>query len=265
MYSSNFHLGFDRQAWLQQSFDVELLTRWAIEIDSYRHALHNFHIMTGGILGQYAEYRPGSATQIGDAALPLAAICVHVDLDGLAGAQAGQLGLLEIGSHPDIIERQNVHKLLSDIHVLTHLNPSLSDNSFHRRTNYRVAEVQVCLRKLDFPSRHLGVGYLHVGVVVGTRSCGQRLGQIYLRKFFRDFVILSVYGHYRFASMNQLTLIDVDGLDVPVDSRAQRHDIAVDLCIVSVFVLESIPVEIATCDDKYYHSQNYQDSFAVDS
>src|SRR5580704_18288820 len=128
MYSSNFHLGFDRQAWLQQSFDVELLTRWAIEIDSYRHALHNFHIMTGGILGQYAEYRPGSATQIGDAALPLAAICVHVDLDALAGAQAGQLGLLKIGGHPDIIERQDVHKLLSDIHGLAHLNCSLTDN-----------------------------------------------------------------------------------------------------------------------------------------
>jgi hypothetical protein len=99
-----------------------------------------------------------------------------------------------------------------------------------RRTNYRVAEVQVCLLK-----------------------------------FFRDLVILSVYGHYRFVSMNQLLLINVRGLDVPVDSRAQRLNMAVDLCIVSVFVLERIPFEIATCDDKYYHSQDYLDSFAVDS
>jgi hypothetical protein len=39
---------------------------------------------------------------------------------------------------------------------------------------------------------------------------------------------------------------------------------AVDLCIVSVFVLESIPGEIAACDDKYDHSRDYQDSFAAD-
>ena len=86
---------------------------------------------------------------------------------------------------------------------------------------------------------------------MGTRSCGQRLGQIHLRKFFRDLVMLSVYGRYRFVSMNQVTLIDIHGLDVPVDSRAQRHNMAVDLCIVNVFVLERIPFKMATCDDKY--------------
>jgi hypothetical protein len=39
---------------------------------------------------------------------------------------------------------------------------------------------------------------------------------------------------------------------------------AVDLCIVSVFVLESVPGEIAPCDDNYYHSRDYEDSFAAD-
>src|ERR1700677_83477 len=77
---------------------------------------------------------------------------------------------------------------------------------------------------------------MHV-VVAGTRSYEKRLGQIHLRKFFRDLLILSINGHYRFASMNQLPLIDVHGFDVSVDSRAYRHNMAVDLCIVSVFVL----------------------------
>src|SRR5580704_11801435 len=256
MYSSNFHLGFDRQAWLQQSFDVELLTRWAIEIDSYRHALHNFHIMTGGILGQYAEYRPGSATQIGDAALPLAAICVHVDFDGLAGAQAGQLGLLKIGGHPDIIERQDVHQLLSDIHVLAHLNSGLADSSGHRRTDHRIAEVPFCLGNLELSPRHLRVGYLHVRVVMGTRGCGQGLRQIHLCKFFRDLVILSVDGHQRFASMNKLSFTDKHVRDKPVDSSAKGHNMTVDLCIVSAFVLESVPDETAACEDNYDHSRD---------
>jgi hypothetical protein len=38
----------------------------------------------------------------------------------------------------------------------------------------------------------------------------------------------------------------------------------VELCIVSVFVLESIPGEIAAGDDKHDHSRDYQDSFAAD-
>src|SRR5580700_8145783 len=102
---------------------------------------------------------------------------------------------------------------------------------------------------------------MYVVVLVGTRSCEQRLGKIHLRKFFRDLVILIVYGHHRLARMNQLTLIDVHGLDLPIDSRAQRHYMAVDLCIVSVFVLE-IPGEIAACQDKYYPSRDNQDSLA---
>ena len=64
--------------------------------------------------------------------------------------------------------------------------------------------------------------------------------------------------------MNQLTLIDIHGLDVAVDSRAQRHSMVVDLCIVSVFVLESIPAEIPSCDDEYDDCRDYQDSFAAD-
>jgi hypothetical protein len=112
------------------------------------------------------------------------------------------------------------------------------------------------LGKLEFSSRQLSVGYLRVDIVAGTRSRGQRLGQIHLRKSFCDLAILSVYGHPRFARMNRLTLIDVHGLDVPVDSRARRHNMGVDLCIVSVFARESIPGEIAACDDKYYHGRD---------
>src|SRR5580693_668817 len=104
---------------------------------------------------------------------------------------------------------------------------------------------------------------MHVIVVAGTGSCEQRLGKIHLRKFFRDLVILIVYGHHRLARMYQLTLIDVHGLDLPIDSRAQRHYMAVDLLIVSGFVLE-IPSEIAACNDKYSRSRDHQDSLAED-
>ena len=76
--------------------------------------------------------------------------------------------------------------------------------------------------------------------------------------------ILGADGHQRFARFNQLTLIDLHALDAPVDLRAQRHSVAVDLCIVSVFVPESIPGEIAACDEKCDHHRGYQDSFAAD-
>jgi len=75
--------------------------------------------------------------------------------------------------------------------------------------------------------------------------------------------ILGDDGHRRFARMNQLTLIDVHGLDVAVDSRAPRHNMAVDLCIDSAFVLESIPGEIADCDEKFDQRRDCQDSFAA--
>jgi hypothetical protein len=39
---------------------------------------------------------------------------------------------------------------------------------------------------------------------------------------------------------------------------------AIDLCVVSVFEVQRIPGEIAACEDKYHHSQDYSESFAAD-
>ncbi len=90
----------------------------------------------------------------------------------------GKLRLFEIGCDPNIVERQNVDNILSDTNVLSYPNSALAHSSCHWRTDYRVAEVEFRLGELELSARDFGVRCLRVGVVVGTRSCGQRLGQI---------------------------------------------------------------------------------------
>ena len=60
---------------------------------------------------------------------PLAAIGIHLDLNRLAWIHVSKLRLLKVGSYPDIIQRHNVHQILSNTHVLPHLDTSLADDS----------------------------------------------------------------------------------------------------------------------------------------
>ena len=156
---------FNREPRLQQSFGVELFrTRGVIKIDSHGHALHDLDVVTCCVFWrQQAENRTRASAHVRYAALPLAAIGIHLDLDALARAHVLKLRFLEIRRHPNIIERHNILEFLSDAHVLSHFDTSLANNSRHGREDHGIAEVHLCLCKLSLTLQRLGIGSLRVG------------------------------------------------------------------------------------------------------
>src|SRR5260370_21697285 len=74
-------------------------------------------------------------------------MAVRIDLyvDPLAWRHVLKLSLLEVGSHPDIIERDDIHQFLSDAYVLADFRGLFPDNSGHRRANHGIAQVQFSL------------------------------------------------------------------------------------------------------------------------
>src|SRR5271163_147820 len=121
--SSDPHVRLNRQAGLQQPVRIELLSWGAFKINAHWHALHHFHVVSSGVLWrQQTEDRSGTATDIGNACFPGAAVRVQLDLDGLSWPHVRKLRLLEVCCHPDIGERHYFYQFLSDADVLAHFN-----------------------------------------------------------------------------------------------------------------------------------------------
>ena len=107
------------QARFQKSICIELLFRSPIKINPYRHALHDFNVVPGGVFRrQQTEDRARAPTHTRYPSFPRATVCIEFDLNGLSRSHMGQLRFFEVRGDPNIVERNNLYQLLSDADVL---------------------------------------------------------------------------------------------------------------------------------------------------
>src|SRR5690606_11946464 len=96
-----------------------------VQLDPHRHALHDLDPVARGVLRrQQRERAAGTQAERGDLALvaDAAAVQVGLDLDRLADAHARQLGLLEVGLHPHLLQRHHGHQGGARLHALAQLH-----------------------------------------------------------------------------------------------------------------------------------------------
>src|SRR5512146_1965727 len=118
------YLRLDRHSWMQPMFAVLA----GSEFDSHRQALHHFHVVPGRVLGgQKTEAVAAGAGQISDIASVVAAESVDMDSDLLAAMHARELGLLEVGCHPDLIGLGHEHQGLPGLDSRPQFNAALTN------------------------------------------------------------------------------------------------------------------------------------------
>ena len=133
------NLGIDRHAGTQ----AVIVVLAGLEIDADWNALHHLHVVSGRILRrQQAESRTAGAADRLHSAAVFAAVRVHAELDPLARFHALKLRLLEVGGHPDVVERNHRHELLARRNVLTDLHGLLADDPANRSDDGAVAEIE---------------------------------------------------------------------------------------------------------------------------
>src|SRR5579864_3579206 len=122
----NPHLGFDRHPGAQQVIFV--FSR--IEDDFYRDSLHNFYIVSSGILGRkQAEAGAAGAGDAIDLAIIFSAVRVNLNGDQLTYSHIAKLRLFEVGGYPNVIQRDQLHELLSRRDVLADFDGAVADNA----------------------------------------------------------------------------------------------------------------------------------------
>ena len=133
----HFDFGFDGHSQAQL---VIAVLAW-FENDLYRDALHYFHVIARGIFGrQQASARAAGAGDAVHVAFVGAAVGVHLDFSGLAGAHVFQLRFLVIGGDPDFVERDDGEQLLAGLHVHSDFGV-FADHAVHRRDDFRVLKI----------------------------------------------------------------------------------------------------------------------------
>src|SRR5260221_3914748 len=113
--SSDPHVGFNRQARLEQPLCIEVLSGNVVKIDTHWDSLDDFHVVSGGVLGrQQAEHGACTATQVRYMRFPSSAVSIKLDVDGLPWLHVGKLRFLKVGRDPDIIKRHHLYQFLSN-------------------------------------------------------------------------------------------------------------------------------------------------------
>src|ERR1035438_3245091 len=143
---------------------VTVLLGGVIEIDADRYALHHLHVVARSILRrEKAEYRTGCAANLGYVSGVLSAISIDADLHVLPRFHEPELGLLEVGRDPYVIQRNQRHQVLSDAHVLAHFHALAGDDARHGCTYRGVTEVEPGLVKRCLSLLHLGRSLVRLG------------------------------------------------------------------------------------------------------
>ncbi|MNN68853.1 hypothetical protein D3C81_1845920 [compost metagenome] len=99
-----------------------------VDVDSHRYALHDLDPVAGGVLRrQQGKGAAGTGAEAvdGAAVLDAAAVQVGFDLDRLANAHIAQLGFLEVGVDPQLIQRNHRHQRGTRLHALAELYRTL--------------------------------------------------------------------------------------------------------------------------------------------
>src|ERR1700678_2805047 len=122
------NFGLDRKAGAQEV--IAVLAGQVVEVDTYRDALDHFDVVAGGILGrEERENRARRATDLGNFAVVRLARGVYLDFDGLASGNVFELGLLEVGSDPEIVQRDKCEQVLAGRDVLVELEALAGDDA----------------------------------------------------------------------------------------------------------------------------------------
>src|ERR1700736_477396 len=107
---------------------------FGLEIDADWNALDHLHIIPGCIFRrEQAKARAAGAPDTRNATSVVPAVGVHAELDLLAWLHTAELRFLEISDHPDILQLNDGHELLSRRHVVAHFHGLPSDDSVRRR------------------------------------------------------------------------------------------------------------------------------------
>ena len=157
-----------------------------VEHNLDRHALHDFHIVARSILRrQQAEACAAGASDAVDLAVVLASIGIDLNGDALARLHVAQLGFLEVGGNPDVIEIDHFHQFLPRNDVLPDLDRAVADDPVHRSDHFRVVEIEFRLFEAGFGTLNLSLRGLRLGLGnlqllgggVGLTKVGFRLNQ----------------------------------------------------------------------------------------
>src|SRR5258708_38745992 len=115
------------------------------------NALHYLYVVAGGVLWrQQAEAwatGPGNAIHF-SAVFP--AVGIHFQCDGLPDLHMAELSLFEIGGDPDIVERDDLHQLLSRSDILADFDRTVADHTSNRGHDFGVAQIQLSLIEIGF-------------------------------------------------------------------------------------------------------------------
>src|SRR5579885_2389398 len=85
-----------------------------VEFDAHRQTLHHLDIIAGRVFcGQQTEPIAARARQVSNVAAVVAAERIDVDGDLLAAMHAGELCLLEVCGHPDLVGFRYEHQRLA--------------------------------------------------------------------------------------------------------------------------------------------------------
>ena len=106
-----------------------------------------------------------------------------------------QLGFLEVGFHPDLIQRHHGHQGGAGLHALTKLHCTLADEARDRRDDRRALQVEVGLAQLRGGGLHLrlvadggGIDQRAVARQLALRARQRGFGGIQLRLGMREFL-----------------------------------------------------------------------------
>ena len=121
--------------------------------------------------------------------------------------------------------------------------------------NSRLGVLNICLCRLDLA---LGRDGSYRNAVVCCCSLRLRVGKLSVCAIERDLIVAGIAFNQNLSGLDFLVVLNIYCRDVASHSRSNLADVAVDLCVISVFVLARVqpPQKSAKCG---YHDNKRSD------
>lgn len=168
-----------------------------IQLDTHRHTLHHLDPVTGGVLRrQQAEGATRTGAQANHFAVVfhLATVYIGRNLRGLIDTDIAQFGFLEVGVHPQLVQRHNRQQGLARGDARAHLHATLGHIARHRRRDGIALHGQPRLRVIGASTQHAGVICDVDAIDAGMGGFGLLFG--YIQRRFGDGDIVFGVGNF---------------------------------------------------------------------
>ncbi|MNZ47321.1 hypothetical protein D3C78_650360 [compost metagenome] len=145
-------------------------------MDAHRHPLDDLDPVAGSVLRrQQGEGAAGTGAEAvdGAAVLDVAAVQVGNNIHRLANAHVAQLGFLEVGVDPQLVQGDHRHGRGARLQALAQLHGALGHVARDRRHQGGAGVVQIGLAQFSGSGHHLGVRRHHG--VIDQRGSGVEL------------------------------------------------------------------------------------------